>query len=317
MKKFSSIQRVNIEIIKILDEVESITNFYKEKDVLNETFYEFLERKKLKEIYYCVNEERLEQETSDGRIAIYRKRDDAWIVYDNDGKQRIVGRGKNWKPTQQKSTDTNSTITNIRNIAKPVLYTAKGALKRTPHGRVDSTIGQVLVKGATNTSRYLRNKRDKDEKTFEKRKKERDKYSRQNVTLNFDNDVENDINQILKKLKDNKENLITNKDEIRNKIINGEFDKENGIINLKLGNKDIEEITKKLRNVKDYKKYSEEIEKGLKNKTLLKRGKIGNIRVIYTVDGYVLKVSKRNGDLYKNDNIVEWIKKYIDKKEGR
>jgi len=95
--------------------IETINEFIIKKRI-KENFRKGLEslknkrKQQIREKYYYTNddfeylyEERLEQETPDG-VAVFRQKDDAWVIYGDNGKQKIVGRGKDWKATNIKPT---------------------------------------------------------------------------------------------------------------------------------------------------------------------------------------------------------------------
>ena len=265
----------------------------KEEDYLIESFDEFLanqfnaqaeestRKQRIRERYYYTDDVENVYESKTYRnipgvgYAYYIESEDHWRVYDGKGGHKVVGYGKDCSPTPKTPSDTNSTKTNIRNIAKPVLYTVKGALRRTPHGRVGSTIGQVLAKGATNTSRYLRNKRDKDEN--EKPKEEERTEANQNNNNNSKTELNYGVwtNEKIKKLKG-----IT-KEEI-DAINNSDF-----------------ESKRKLE--------------GTNN--LVSRYRVGNFRVIVDKYGNVLDIIGRNESTYNKQNIKKWKKTAIENNE--
>jgi len=120
-----------------------------------ETLNEFIIKKRIREKYYYTDddfkylyEERLEQETPDG-VAVFRQKDNAWVIYGDNGKQKIVGKGKDWKATDIKPAKMQWIGTN------PITTGAK-----------------MLLNKAAEKSKDKR----KQEAEFEKRKAERDKY---------------------------------------------------------------------------------------------------------------------------------------------
>jgi len=134
----------------------------------------------------------------------------------------------------------------------------------------------------------------------------------QNKKSKFGKRTNQELNHVLKNLKNKSgQKQITNTSEIRQRILDGDYDKHEGLKFDVDRDEIMNKLKQKLKNVKgiDF----EKIETGLEDGTYLYRGSIEGARV-FSIDGNAVKVSKRDGDLYKPDNIVKMIEDHIKKK---
>ncbi|MCL2311726.1 MAG: hypothetical protein FWC41_04450 [Firmicutes bacterium] len=252
------------------------------------------------------------QEMSDGRQAYFRQRDGVWVVYHPDGKQEIVGRGKNWTPSninnrvskviQKLKGDDEMSLPNGETIKINKLQFNKNPIKEPLKAAVKKGL-DILKKNKTEGDAKENDKKKdltKEEilQIIIRGKQERHQGAKfSSLKLNM-NHLSNESQKIIvnNNLKDKIEKFDFDKVKIDKNIVN---DIKNG------GN------LLNIMKVEDIKKY----ESSLDGKIF--RGRItsdkGHFRVIYDDKQNVLDVfqhKNRNDNDYTEEKIKNWIEKY-------